>query len=270
MSRERRPVDLVVLSDIHLGTAACRAEELLDYLRSIEPRQLILLGDIIDLWGFDRSAWTETHTKVLRRLLKFAQRGVPVHYVIGNHDEALTAYAPFNLGTITLCRQLELELAGVRTWFIHGDVVDGLVDTPRWLAWLGTRSYDTLVTLNTLANRVRTGLGWPKASFAAMVKQRVGQANAHVRRYEELCARLAGERGCAAVVCGHIHVPAIRRITTDGHTVDYHNSGDWTDTGSALEFHDDVWRSVRHGDLAAQGLLPIHEHADEEEMALAV
>ncbi|MEJ0081262.1 MAG: hypothetical protein WDM78_10035 [Puia sp.] len=45
---ERRSLDVVVLSDVHLGTYGCRAKELLNYLRSIQPGMLILNGDIID------------------------------------------------------------------------------------------------------------------------------------------------------------------------------------------------------------------------------
>ncbi|CAM3891659.1 UDP-2,3-diacylglucosamine hydrolase [Flavobacterium branchiophilum] len=35
-----RQIELVVLSDVHLGTYGCHAEELLDYLKSINPETL--------------------------------------------------------------------------------------------------------------------------------------------------------------------------------------------------------------------------------------
>jgi predicted phosphodiesterase len=43
----KRPLDIVVLSDIHLGTVGCHALELLQYLNSIEPKVLILNGDFV-------------------------------------------------------------------------------------------------------------------------------------------------------------------------------------------------------------------------------
>ena len=50
----KRPLDVCVISDIHLGTFGCQAEEVLNYLKSIEPRTLILNGDIIDIWQFNK------------------------------------------------------------------------------------------------------------------------------------------------------------------------------------------------------------------------
>lgn len=46
---ERRSVEVVVLSDLHLGTYGCQAKEIVTYLRSIQPQLLILNGDIIDI-----------------------------------------------------------------------------------------------------------------------------------------------------------------------------------------------------------------------------
>ncbi|MEL6717927.1 MAG: UDP-2,3-diacylglucosamine diphosphatase, partial [Bacteroidota bacterium] len=40
----KRQLDMVVISDVHLGTYGCRAKELLNYLRSIETERLILNG----------------------------------------------------------------------------------------------------------------------------------------------------------------------------------------------------------------------------------
>ncbi|NBC65489.1 MAG: UDP-2,3-diacylglucosamine diphosphatase, partial [Bacteroidetes bacterium] len=34
----KRPIDIVVLSDIHLGTVGCNALQLLQYLNSIDPK----------------------------------------------------------------------------------------------------------------------------------------------------------------------------------------------------------------------------------------
>ncbi len=45
----KRSVDIVVLSDLHLGTVGCHAVELAQYLNSIEPRILILNGNIFDI-----------------------------------------------------------------------------------------------------------------------------------------------------------------------------------------------------------------------------
>ncbi len=72
---ERRRLDVVVLSDIHLGTYGCRAKELLNYLRSIQPDMLILNGDIIDGWQFSKSFFPTLHIQVIRELMQFITNG---------------------------------------------------------------------------------------------------------------------------------------------------------------------------------------------------
>jgi hypothetical protein len=39
--RVRRKLDVCVLSDVHLGTYGCHAKELNEYLKTIEPKELI-------------------------------------------------------------------------------------------------------------------------------------------------------------------------------------------------------------------------------------
>ena len=57
----KRKVQICVISDVHLGFVGCRAKELLQYLKSIDPEILILNGDIIDIWQF-RSYYFPLHT----------------------------------------------------------------------------------------------------------------------------------------------------------------------------------------------------------------
>ena len=75
-----RHLDLVVLSDIHLGTHGCRAEELINYLRTIRPKKIILNGDIIDIWQFKKKYFPKSHLKVIRMLLDFLSKGTKIYY----------------------------------------------------------------------------------------------------------------------------------------------------------------------------------------------
>jgi UDP-2,3-diacylglucosamine pyrophosphatase LpxH len=53
-AKNQRALDLLVLSDVHLGTYGCHAKELLQYLKSLEPKEVVLNGDIVDMWQFSR------------------------------------------------------------------------------------------------------------------------------------------------------------------------------------------------------------------------
>ncbi|MBL7940952.1 MAG: UDP-2,3-diacylglucosamine diphosphatase [Flavobacteriales bacterium] len=243
----KRNVDIVVLSDLHLGTYGCRAEELIDYLRTIRPAMVILNGDIIDIWQFKKSYFPSSHMKVLKRLLKLAAK-VPVHYITGNHDEALRRYSPAELGKLHLCDRLELTVNGERYWFFHGDIFDASMKHAKWLAKLGGVGYDLLIRINTLVNWFLVRTGRPRMSFSKRVKQSVKRAVAYIGDFEETAATIAIHEGFQHVVCGHIHQPQIRHISTEKGTVHYMNSGDWIEHMSALEFVDGKWSLYHHGD----------------------
>ena len=242
----KRNVDILVLSDLHLGTYGCRAEELIDYLRSIKPAMVILNGDIIDIWQFKKSYFPSSHMKVLKRLLKLAAK-VPVHYITGNHDEALRRYSPADLGKLHLCDRLELTVNGERYWFFHGDIFDASMKHAKWLAKLGGAGYDLLIRINTVVNWLLVRMGRPRMSFSKRVKQSVKRAVAYIGDFEETAATIAIHEGFQHVICGHIHQPQIRRISTEKGSVNYMNSGDWIEHMSALEFVDGKWSLYYHG-----------------------
>jgi len=80
----------VFLSDIHLGTRACQADRLLDFLREHPAEQTYLVGDIIDFWAMSRSiSWSQAQNTVVQKLLRRARHGERVVFIPGKHDEAL-------------------------------------------------------------------------------------------------------------------------------------------------------------------------------------
>jgi UDP-2,3-diacylglucosamine pyrophosphatase LpxH len=243
----KRKVDILVISDLHLGTYGCRAKELVEYLRSIKPAMVILNGDIIDIWQFKKSYFPASHMKVLKRLLKLAAK-VPVYYITGNHDEALRRYSPAELGQLRLVDRLELTVEGERYWFFHGDVFDASMEHAKWLAKLGGSGYDLLIRINNLVNWVLERTGRPRMSFSKRIKQSVKRAVAYIADFEETAAAIAIHEGFQHVVCGHIHQPQMRRITTSKGSVRYMNSGDWIEHMSALEFVNGKWSLYVQGE----------------------
>lgn len=246
-SAGKRNIDILVLSDLHLGTYGCRAKELLEYLRSVRPRMVILNGDIIDIWQFKKSYFPKSHMQVLKRLMKLAGK-VPVYYITGNHDEALRRYSPASLGGLHLLDKLVLTIDGERYWFFHGDIFDMSTTHARWLARLGGVGYDLLIRINTVVNWCLERMGRPRMSFSKRIKQRVKRAVSYISDFEETAASIAVHEGHDHVVCGHIHQPQMRRITTPKGSVGYMNSGDWIEHLSALEYSGGKWRLYMHGE----------------------
>ena len=89
MKKQKRVVDVLVISDIHLGTYGCRAKELLHYLKSIRPKTVVLNGDIIDIWQFSKNYWPKSQMKVVKHIFSWIGKGIKTYYGTGNHDEML-------------------------------------------------------------------------------------------------------------------------------------------------------------------------------------
>ena len=117
---EKRNVDVVVISDVHLGTYGCKAKELVAYLKSITPSLLILNGDIIDGWQFSKRYFPAAHMAVIKEVLNLMMKqGTRVFYITGNHDEQMRRYTDFQLGNFTLTDKLVLEINNKMTWIFH-------------------------------------------------------------------------------------------------------------------------------------------------------
>jgi UDP-2,3-diacylglucosamine pyrophosphatase LpxH len=243
---KKRKIDLLVLSDIHLGTYGCHAEELCDYLDSIEPSKIVLNGDIIDIWSFKKSYWPQSHHDVLQRFLGFLSKGVDVVYLTGNHDELLRRFSGFHLGHFHLLDKLVLDIKGRKTWIFHGDVFDMSMQHSRWIAKLGGWGYDLLIRLNRAMNQGLQFLGREPYSLSKAVKNGVKKAVSHMSDFEATVAGIAIEQKYDTVVMGHIHNPVIKTISTEQGSVQYLNSGDWIENLTSLECVQGHWHLYRH------------------------
>jgi len=242
----KREVDIVIISDVHLGTYGCHAKELLKYLKSIKPKMLILNGDIIDIWQFSKSYWPEAHMKVVRRILKFVTEGTPVYYLTGNHDEMLRKFADFNLGSFQLLNKLVLNIDGKKAWIFHGDVFDVTMQHSKWLAKLGAIGYDTLIVINRLANFISEKIFKKgKLSLSKKIKNSVKSALKYINNFEQTAADIGIFQKYSYVICGHIHQPQMREIMNKEGAITYLNSGDWIENLTALEYNNGEWSIYR-------------------------
>ena len=237
----KRNVEVVIISDVHLGTYGCRAKELLMYLRSINPGLLILNGDIIDVWQFRKSYFPKSHIQVIKYVTGLIAKNTRVVYVTGNHDEMMRRYANLKFGTFRLVNKFMLKIDDTKTWIFHGDVFDVTMQYSKWLAKLGSIGYDTLILLNSFINFVMVSCGREKISFSKKIKHSVKTAVSFINKFEETAADIAISKGYQNVVCGHIHQPEIREISNQHGSVKYMNSGDWVENLSALEYNEGAW-----------------------------
>lgn len=230
-------VRAIFLSDVHLGTRACQAERLLEFLRAYEAEHLFLLGDIVDFWAMRRRGvyWSAAQNTLVQKILRRARKNVNVVFVPGNHDEAAREHVGTSFGNIRVERDyVHVAADGRRYLLIHGDEFDQVTRYHRWLALLGDSAYDLLVHLNLWLSRLRRLLRVPGYwSLAGYAKRRVKSAVSFIFDFEDSVLRHARERDVDGVVCGHIHAAALREV--DG--LVYMNCGDWVDSCTAIVEH---------------------------------
>jgi UDP-2,3-diacylglucosamine pyrophosphatase LpxH len=247
-SMQKRNVDVAVMSDLHLGTYGCHAKEIVNYLKSISPSILILNGDIIDGWQFNKRYFPPAHMQVIKEIISMMSKGVRVIYITGNHDEMLRRYSDIQLGNFQLCDKLVMEINGKMTWIFHGDVFDASTKgSAKLIARLGGHGYDLLIVLNRVINWTLKAMGKEKMSFSKKIKNGVKKAVAWISDFEQTAAELAIEKKYDYIICGHIHQPQKRVIETKNGKVTYLNPGDWIENLTALEYNNHDW-SIYHYD----------------------
>jgi len=253
--KRKRDVELVILSDIHLGTYGCHADALLRYLKTIKPKRIILNGDIIDMWQFSKRYWPKSHMQVIKHITGLLAKNTKIIYLTGNHDEMLRKFSGLRIGSFQVDDKVVIKLAGKKAWIFHGDVFDVTMRYSKWLAKLGAVGYDTLILINTFVNWCLTRLGREKISLSKRVKDSVKSAIKFINDFEKVAADIAIENGFDYVVCGHIHYPEIKKIITLKGEVIYMNSGDWVENLTALEYNEGEWRIYRYiEDVKAQSI----------------
>ena len=217
------------------------------YLKKNACDTLILNGDIIDGWQLKKGAkWKKKHTRFFRVVLKMIEKKkTEVIYIRGNHDDFMDSIVPFEFGDLKIVKDYILERKGKKYLVVHGDIFDAITSKLKWLAILGDIGYNLLLWINKIYNNRRIRKRLPYYSLSQIVKQKVKSAVSYISNYETELVKYAQKRGCEAVICGHIHHPAI----TQYEEIIYLNSGDWVESLTALvENHKGKWEIINYVD----------------------
>ncbi|MBL6642309.1 MAG: UDP-2,3-diacylglucosamine diphosphatase [PS1 clade bacterium] len=241
----------IFISDIHLGSKACQAELLLDFLKHNDSEKLYLVGDIVDGWRLKRKwYWPQSHNDVVQKILRKARKGTEIIYVPGNHDEGLRRYIGTHFGGIEV-RPTDIYEAvnGDKYLVLHGDSFDNVMLYARWLAGIGDHAYDLVLRLNTVFNGLRRLMGLRYWSLSSYLKIKVKNAVQFISEFERVLVQEAQKAGVQGVICGHIHHAEMKQYGD----VIYMNDGDWVESCTALVEHfDGTWEIVFWADIVAQ------------------
>lgn len=182
------------------------------------------------------------HMAVIQEIFQLLANGTRVIYITGNHDEVLRRYSDVHLGNFQLTDKIVIEINGKMTWIFHGDVFDHTtIGQARLWTRLGSNGYAGLLMFNSMINRVLKMMGKKKVSLSKTIMRQFNSRMVNVEAFETMVAELAIEKKYDSVICGHIHQPQKKIITTSKGKTTYLNSGDWVEHLTAVEYIDDDW-----------------------------
>lgn len=215
------------ISDVHLGSRGSNPDKLLKLLKGEQPKEIFLVGDILDGWLLKkRFYWTPESTDVVRKLLKLSNKGTKITYITGNHDDFLRSYSPFDFGNIEILDEVEWN----GYLITHGDKYDGVVKL-KWLGILGSIGYEIAIYID----RTLKKMGYQK-SFSKTLKNKVKGAVKFITDFEKQLGYQAHIRNLDGVICGHIHTPENKKIQIQNKEIHYLNCGDWIENNSYIEY----------------------------------
>ena len=116
------------ISDVHLtlhngSEERERRRRLFEFFRLVARSHgsLYLVGDFFDFWFEYRHVIPRGYFDVIAELYRLRQAGVPIHFVLGNHDYWTDNFLSDQLGIQIHTHDLELEIEGRRFYLTHGD-----------------------------------------------------------------------------------------------------------------------------------------------------
>jgi UDP-2,3-diacylglucosamine pyrophosphatase LpxH len=229
----------VIMSDLHLGMKDCKPSKILEFLDSMRTDILILNGDVIDFDALRRgSKWKNKHTKVITKILDIS-RHIPVIYIRGNHDDDIREFFGMEIGNIQFTDEyiienkewVEDDVYNHRRYLVfHGDQIDVFTSKFKLLTQIGSMGYDLALRLNTIYNKYREWRKLPYHSISKSIKENFKKAWTFINNFEENAVQYGKRKSCDGVICGHIHIPAMKEING----MKYYNSGDWVENFTAI------------------------------------
>ncbi len=244
-NRRVLPTPCYIVSDAHLGVAPREAElALVSFLRNArrDAGSLVINGDLFDFWFEWRSVIPRHGFRVLAEVAAFADAGLPVVWVAGNHDcwggEVLRADAgvSYVLGT------WRGDIGGWRTRLDHGDGLRGAAD----------RKYRAVrpILRNRAAMWAYRHLFHPdwasRLALGTSATSRTYSAADNGEGLKEVALRdLAATPDLDLLVFAHSHVPALLRAAGGGV---YGNAGTWLGDSTYLRVSDDEISLFRYPD----------------------
>lgn len=216
------------ISDIHLGLQSKETENkkerlLVEFLNSTASncKELFIVGDLFDFWFEYKRVYQKGFFRTLTALQDLTEKGIKIHYFIGNHDFMHRNFFVDEIGAALYEKPIEVTLNNKKFFIGHGD---GLVKND-----YGYRVLKKVIRnkgIQKLYSLIHPDLGIGLASSTS----KGSRSYTSKKNYGEVdglfeAAKKEIDKGFDYVIFGHLH----RRIYQKHNNGYYINLGSWLD-----------------------------------------
>ena len=219
-------------SDLHLGVpdkkrSIQREKHFVKWLDFVAPdaARIYLMGDVFDFWFEYKRAVPKGYIRLLGKLAELADKGIEIHFFVGNHDLWTQDYFTQEFGAKIYREPVIEEFFGKKYHLHHGD---GLGP--------GDHGYKLLKAVFTnpicrwLFGRFHPDFGIRLADYFSRLSRKnsyEGDAtdygeNEFLWIYSK--EKLASNPDIDYLIFGHRHLPKVKEIQNESY---YVNLGDW-------------------------------------------
>jgi UDP-2,3-diacylglucosamine hydrolase len=232
------------ISDIHLGlqdkeTESRKEDLLVKFLKCVpqEGSELYILGDLFDYWFEYRRVYQKGNYKTLAALKELTERGIKVHYFIGNHDFFHNGFFEKELGVNLYNDPVERTFHGKKFFLGHGD---GLVENDTGYNILKKILRNKFI--QKLYALIHPDLGVYLASSTSKKSRHYSSAKRSSGENDGLfgAAKKKIDEGFDYVLFGHLHKRCFSRYK-NGY---YINFGSWLENPCYGEYRDGEFRII--------------------------
>jgi UDP-2,3-diacylglucosamine hydrolase len=221
------------ISDLHLTPGRPAANRVFrDFLGEVAPSAdaLYILGDLFEYWAGDDDLADAFNAGVAAALKTVAAR-IPVFFIHGNRDFLLLDGFARASGIGLLQEPHALDLYGVRTLLMHGDLL--CTDDRRYQVFrrvARSRLVQSLLLSLPLSRRKQLLVGARRASQREIRHKPLQIMDVNPEAVMQILRRY----GCTRLIHGHTHRPARHEHMVDGRRCERWVLSDWYARGSYL------------------------------------
>ena len=218
-------------SDQHFGIpdhkrSLEREKKFVSWLEEIkkDASELFLLGDLFDYWFEYKHVIPKGYVRLLGKLADLSDRGIPIHFFVGNHDMWMRDYLQKELGIEVYFERKEFKRGGKLFLIGHGDGLG-----PKDKAYKRMKKLFRNPIAIWLMRWLHPDLGIPiGVYFSTKNKMISGQEGLQSFGKDEwlvsYCYKKLEQKKIDFFLFGHRHLPIDFRLNE---TSRYINIGDW-------------------------------------------